>query len=86
MVAGPRKTPGVIDTSPFAKTSMPTPNERNASIIKAESRECKGAVKSVGESAKADKTNSRLVSDFEPGRATTAFKGREAKGADQVGE
>jgi hypothetical protein len=47
------------------------------------SREARGAVSNVGLSARADKTSSRLVSDFEPGRETVAFSGALETGAGQ---
>ena len=49
--------------------------------MRAESSECKGACSVPGPSARAASTSSRFVSDFEPGRCTTADSGAEAVGA-----
>ena len=53
-------------------SSTPAPRRRNASIMRAESRECRGARRYEGESARAARSKYRFVSDFEPGICTVA--------------
>ena len=85
MVAGPSSGFGETSRSPLLFWSMRVPSERSASIISAESRECSGEVRRVWSAARALRTSSRLVSDFEPGSGTVACSGAAATGAGQSG-
>jgi hypothetical protein len=57
------------------------PIDSSAASISLLSREISAPANSVGSSAIAASTNSRLVSDFEPGSATVASIGRAETGA-----
>ena len=61
--------------------SNPVPSERRPSIMSSLSRDQSGARRVDGPSARAASTSSRLVSDFEPGRASTDWSGLVATGA-----
>ena len=80
-----RSGPWGFGATPSAGTtsSMPTPSARSASIIRVESRECSGRWIVDGPSARAARTSSRFVSDFEPGRETSPCNGPVATGAIQ---
>lgn len=58
-------------SSPCQSNSIPI--DSKAAIIREESRETRGATKSVGSAAIAESSSSLLVSDFEPGSATVAL-------------
>jgi hypothetical protein len=64
-----------------AEDSIVAPSVRRAEIIKLESLDSRGFTSSLGAAAKADRTNSRLVRDFEPGMLTVADIGEFASGA-----
>ena len=51
--------------------------------MRTESSECSGAWSVLGESAIAERINSRFVSDLDPGTAKRAVSAPEARGADQ---
>ena len=65
------------------RRSNRAPREVSAAIINSLSREISGSISSVGESANAAKTSSRLVSDFEPGSLMLAAIGALTVGAAQ---
>jgi hypothetical protein len=87
-VAPPTSSPGVTTRSgpkgsPDSTSSIVVPRARSASIIKEVSRECRGARSVEGESARAESTSSRFVSDFDPGSDKEARSGPAAPGATQ---
>ena len=57
------------------------PKAVRAPSINFESREIRAPANSVGSEANAASKNSRLVSDFEPGKVTVAFRGARKVGA-----
>jgi DNA-binding transcriptional LysR family regulator len=65
------------------RRSKRAPREVSAAIINSLSREIIGSISSVGESANAANTNSRLVNDFEPGSLMLAAIGALTVGAAQ---
>src|SRR6478735_341846 len=82
MLIGTISRSGPKAPSPGTSVTV-APNCRRASIISAESRECRGARSREGPSARAASTRYRLVRDLDPGTATVASTGRAAKGAGQ---
>jgi hypothetical protein len=74
----------MIQSSPNSPSpamgSIVVPIDRRASTIRAVSRECSGARRVDGDSARAERTSSRLVRLFEPGRTTEATMGPAAFG------
>jgi len=75
---------GTITMSPPEVLLIWVPSFTKDSIIRAESLDSRGAMSSEGPEAKAERTNSRLVSDFEPGSQTSPAKGWEMVGANQL--
>ena len=69
---------------PSSISSIWTPSVRSASIMRAESSECSGACSTPGPSARAARTSSRLVRDFDPGTVTVASTAVSATGAAQA--
>ena len=84
MLIGTISRSGPKAPSPGTSVTV-APNCRRASIISAESRECRGARSREGPSARAASTRYRLVRDLDPGTVTVASTGRAAKGAGQCG-
>ncbi len=80
--AGPWSGPGVTRTSPVpSRPSMPVPSEASALPMSRLSRARSAPDTVDGPSESAARTSARLVSDFEPGTATTASTGEVACGA-----
>ena len=82
IAAGPNSGLGVT-TTVVPETSMCVPSLRRASIIREESRETRQSRRVVGLSARAERTNSRLFRDLDPGRLMIAASGFWVLGAAQ---
>ena len=72
------------DGDALPSTSTGTPSARRAPTMSAVSREAGAPLTDAGPSARAASSSARLVTDFEPGTATTPCTGPAASGADQV--
>ena len=75
---------GRIKQLPLSVLLIWVPKALRDSIIRAESLDSRGAMSSEGPDAKAERTSSRLVSDFEPGSETIPAKGWEIVGTNQL--
>ena len=71
IAAGPKRDLGVT-TTVVPETSICVPSLRRASIISVESRDTRVSRRVVGLAARAERTNSRLLRDLDPGRLTLA--------------
>ena len=71
IAAGPKRDLGVT-TTVVPETSICVPSLRRASIISVESRDTRVSRRVVGLAARAERTNSRLFRDLDPGRLTVA--------------
>ena len=83
-VTGPLSVPGATSQSLPSTSSMPTQSAPRPAAMRSVSRALRGCTSRLGPSASAASTSARAVSDFDPGRDTTASTGAGWCGAGQT--